>query len=75
MWQETTLLNNKSSGLYKAGSPLKALAAETFKMGFPSMVTVWLLLKILEVETSSSLVENQFNFALNKCLNPIVFFL
>jgi hypothetical protein len=29
MWQETTLLNNISSGLYKVG--LKALAAETFK--------------------------------------------
>jgi hypothetical protein len=30
MWQETTL-NNISSGLYKVGSPLNALAAETFK--------------------------------------------
>jgi hypothetical protein len=36
MWQETTLLNNISSGLYKVG-PLNALAAETFKTGFLQM--------------------------------------
>jgi hypothetical protein len=35
MWQETTLLNNISSGLYKV--PLNALAAETFKTGFLQM--------------------------------------
>jgi hypothetical protein len=40
MWQETTLLNNISSGLYKVGSPLNALAAETFKTGFPSNAMV-----------------------------------
>jgi hypothetical protein len=39
MWQETTLLNI-SSGLYKVGSPLNALAAETFKTGFPSNAMV-----------------------------------
>jgi hypothetical protein len=39
MWQETTLLNNISSGLYKV-APLNALAAETFKTGFPSNAMV-----------------------------------
>jgi hypothetical protein len=39
MWQET-LLNNISSGLLQGWSPLNALAAETFKTGFPSNAMV-----------------------------------
>ena len=67
MWQDARLLSNKSSGLYREGSPLKALAAETFKIGLPSIAIVWLLVYTFELEIVCFLLENQVAFTLNKC--------
>jgi hypothetical protein len=74
MWQETTLLNNISSGLYKVGSPLNALAAETFKTGFLQMR--WYdFTELFRGWTFFVFIGKPINFALNKCLNPIAFIL
>jgi hypothetical protein len=58
---ETTLLNNKSSGLYKAGSPLKALAAETCNL------TVNGYGMTFSIRYRFLFRKNQSNLALNTC--------
>jgi hypothetical protein len=61
---ETTLLSNKSSGLYNDGSPLKALAAETCIISFSS-ITINDFSILFSARGVGSLLM-KFNFALKK---------